>query len=288
MQKKSAVWLCLALVQMANAQERVYTTIDAQGRIQTIKSESATELKTVPKPVEQTNVVPKSATVIKNYEFEGEQYQDAEVLEQDTRNQKPKNRFYYVPSGALGEKVIESEGGVAVSTVSAIQPSPKSVIKVSPEYQVLSKEWLLTKRPDLQNYCHQIKQLKSARAFKNSNALWVEAVDFVANQPDKILSLEQVLTNSAMVRLASFANTHKKPKFYQPMVVFLNQQGCVLEGAWQYWSDAKPANDNQYSALEGLLTIPVDSKYVLFYPPNNELTIKLPLQNYGALLIEKY
>lgn len=284
MQKFCAFSICLALAQMANAQERVYTTIDAQGRVQIIKGEASEPVKTSPKVVEpQADIVtPKSPIAI---EFEGEQYQDAEVLEQDSLKQKPKNRFYYIPSGALGEKVIESEDGVAVSTVNISPPPSKSPLKLSPEYQVLSKEWLLAKRPDLQHYCRQTHKLKSARVFKDSNPLWIEAVDFVINQPDKVLILEQVLST---VRLASFANSHKKPKFYQPMIVFLDQQGCVLEGAWQYWSDAKPANDNQYSALEGLLTIPIDSKYMLFYPPDKELTLKLPLQNYGALLIEKY
>lgn len=287
MNKRLSVTTLLALVILpTDAQERVYSTVDAQGRIHIIKSD-------VPEP--KVDQVPKQPDVKapvfqappSKHELDGEEYMDAEVLEQNKANQKPKTRFYYVPTGALGEKVVESEAGIAVAPTSMLIEPVKPMLKFSPDYQVLDKDWLLSKQTDLQQYCQHHQKLKPARLVKKSNALWIDAAEFISNQPDKILLLEQTLLTSTTIRLSSFANSYKTPKFYLPMMIFLNEQGCVLEGAWQYWSQAKAANDNQYSAVEGLLALPVGSKYIVLYPPDKTLKATLPLQNYGALLLEQ-
>ena len=277
----SLVLLCASAVQ---AQERIYSTVDAQGRVQVIKSEAIdntkqeTDVNTPVKPVIQTP---------SKYELEGEQYIDSDALIKQQSEQPAKKRFYYVPTGALGEKVLESEHDVAVSTLNEKTQLPQQEIKFSPEYQIITKEALLSEWHNLSSYCQQTKRLKPSRLFKASNALWIDKSDFSANQPDKILSLEKKLLTAEVVRISSFANSQKKPKFYLPIIVFLDEQGCVLEGAWQYWSYAKAANDNQYSAVDGLLTLPTSSKYILLYPPDEQVKISLPLQNYGSLLIEK-
>lgn len=271
--------LCSSQVQ---AQERIYSTVDAQGRVQVIKSEAVdntkqeVDVKTTVKPVIQTP---------SQYELEGEQYIDSDTLIKQQSEQPAKKRFYYVPTGALGEKILEGEHKTVESTTTP--QAPKQEIKFSPEYQIITKEALLSKWHNLSSYCQQTKRLKPSRLFKASNALWIDKSDFSANQPDKILSLEKNLLTAEVVHISSFANSQKKPKFYLPIIVFLDEQGCVLEGAWQYWSYAKAANDNQYSAVDGLLTLPTSSKYILLYPPDEQVKISLPLQNYGSLLIEK-
>jgi hypothetical protein len=65
--------------------------------------------------------------------------------------------------------------------------------------------------------------------------------------------LPQVTLTEQNLRISSFATTNKKPKFYVPIVTFLDAQGCIVSGAWQYWSQAYPANEHQFSAVEGLL-----------------------------------
>lgn len=277
----SLVLLCASAVQ---AQERIYSTVDAQGRIQVIKSEAVEKPKQEVDVQTKTPVKPVIQTPSK-YELEGEQYIDSDTLIKQQAEQPAKKRFYYVPTGALGEKILEGEHKTVESTTTP--QAPKQEIKFSPEYQIITKEALLSKWHNLSSYCQQTKRLKPSRLFKASNALWIDKSDFSANQPDKILSLEKKLLTAEVVRISSFANSQKKPKFYLPIIVFLDEQGCVLEGAWQYWSYAKAANDNQYSAVDGLLTLPTSSKYILLYPPDEQVKISLPLQNYGSLLIEK-
>lgn len=275
----SLVALCSAQV---HAQERVYSTVDAQGRIQLIKSDAAEGTK------KEVDIKEAEIPVIQQpskYELEGEQYIDSDALIKRQSEQPAKKRFYYIPTGALGEKVLDGEDK-AVDLPPTPQ-QPKQEIKFSPEYQIITKEALLSKLQNLSLYCQQTKRLSSSRIFKASNALWVDQSDFSANQPDKILSLEKALLASDVVRISSFANSQKKPKFYLPIIVFLDEQGCVLEGAWQYWSHAKAATDNQYSAVDGLLTLPASSKYILLYPPDEQLKVSLPLKNHGSLLIEK-
>jgi len=270
------------------AQERIYSTVDAQGRVQVIKGD-ATESKQsiVAEPQNKSQPLVEKKPVYK-YELEGEEYIDAEIAEKKQAEQNAKkNRFYYVPTGALGEKVLESEQSAGASPVKKAPEIIKPLLKLSSEYQKLSKEWLLLKQQQLSSYCEHQKSLKPIRAFKESNPLWIEKADFVGSQPDKILMLDNSTSVEATVAISNFSNSHQNPKFYLPMIVFLNEQGCVLEGAWRYWSQAKPANDNQYSSVEGLLIIPVSTKYILLYPPDKDLKANLPLQNYGALLIEK-
>lgn len=275
----SLVALCSSQVQ---AQERVYSTVDAQGRIQLIKSDAVEGTK------KEVDIKEAEIPVIQQpskYELEGEQYIDSDALIKRQAERPAKKRFYYIPTGALGEKVLDGEHK-AVDLPTTPQ-QPKQEIKFSPEYQIITKEALLSKLQNLSLYCQQTKRLSSSRIFKASNALWVDQSDFSANQPDKILSLEKALLASDVVRISSFANSQKKPKFYLPIIVFLDEQGCVLEGAWQYWSHAKAATDNQYSAVDGLLTLPTSSKYILLYPPDEQLKVSLPLKNHGSLLIEK-
>ena len=124
--------LCSSQVQ---AQERIYSTVDAQGRVQVIKSEAVdntkqeVDVKTTVKPVIQTP---------SQYELEGEQYIDSDTLIKQQAEQPAKKRFYYVPTGALGEKILEGEHHAA-ETIPIPQP-PKQEIKFSPEYQIITKE----------------------------------------------------------------------------------------------------------------------------------------------------
>jgi hypothetical protein len=143
------------------------------------------------------------------YELEGEQYIDSDTLIKQQSEQPAKKRFYYVPTGALGEKVLESEHDVAVSTLNKKTQLPQQEIKFSPEYQIITKEALLSKWHNLSSYCQQTKRLKPSRLFKASNALWIDKSDFSANQPDKILSLEKNLLTAEVVRISSFANSQK-------------------------------------------------------------------------------
>ncbi len=91
------------------------------------------------------------------------------------------------------------------------------------------------------------------------------------------------------MRIVSFATTQKKPAFYLPIVIFLDNKGCTLSAAWQYWSRAYTATDTQYASVEGLVNIPAQSAYVLFYRPSNTFKADIPLSlESGSFVVEAY
>lgn len=270
------------------AEERVYNTIDAQGRVQMLKSDAVkTPLAT---PSTTTPLPP--ATKSSNEAFrqlDDEVYVDSDYLEQKSFNLEEKKRFYYVPNGGFGQQVIESDEGIPVTPVVSQAKDTKRQASYSTAYQELSPEGLASNTVSLQHFCNNIKKLKKqTRPFKEVNALWLGTDDKIVSDVDRILMLSQVNTSPKNLRISSFATTNKRPKFYVPVVSFLDAQGCVVSGAWQYWSQAYPANENQFSAVEGLLRLPVGTQYIVFSRPVNTVTVDLPRQNTGSLIVEYY
>jgi hypothetical protein len=106
---------------------------------------------------------------------------------------------------------------------------------------------------------------------------------------DGLLHLSTEANKFTQMRIASFASTLKKSSFYLPVVVFLDFNGCVLSGAWQYWSRAHAATDTQYASVDGLIDVPIQAVYVLFYRPNNTLKADIPLSlESGSFVVEAY
>lgn len=299
MKANSVVWLLVAGLSAIDvqAEERVYSVVDAQGRVQMIKSEI--------KPQTQPAIVPPSKATEKTQsppvtsqdassnaafrQLEDEIYIDAEYLEQKSFNLEDKKRFYYVPNGGFGQQIIESDNGAPITPVTIQTKEQKRQATYASSYQTLSPAWLEANSLSLKQFCNNTKKLKKqARAFKSVNALWLGSDDKIASDVDRILVLPQVTLKEQNLRIVSFAGTHKKPKFYVPIVTFLNAQGCMVSGAWQYWSQAYPANENQFSAVEGLLRLPVGTQYIVFSRPMTTVAVDLPLQNTGSLIVEYY
>jgi len=106
---------------------------------------------------------------------------------------------------------------------------------------------------------------------------------------DGFLHLSTVVPAVTQLRIASFASTHKNPTFYLPVVVFLDDNGCTLSGAWQYWSRAHAATETQYASVDGLINIPPQSTYVVFYRPAQALNADVPLSlESGSFVVEAY
>ena len=116
--------------------------------------------------------------------------------------------------------------------------------------------------------------------------LLLQWFDTIHEDIDRALVLPQSNLAEKKLRISSFATTNKKPKFYVPIVSFLDAQGCFLSGAWQYWSRAYPATEHQFASVEGLLAMPKNTKYIVFSRPDSKLSAGLPQQQSGSLVIE--
>ncbi len=286
------------------ADERYYPTIDAQGRIQVIKSEQSStpvastpviQNNTVVEPVEQSAKKEQSANAKSPESMQGsrqinaETYIDTELLEKKNFNINDKKRFYYLPDGGVGTQIIESTEGVALSRP-AVSMVDKSMSYVSSNYWRLSKEEVFQYFPQ-QTECITQKIInKNSKPFKRVNNIWVQPL-LQANtlEIDALLRFEKETPVLTQMRIASFAMTQTKSSFYLPVAIFLDNKGCVLSAAWQYWSRAYAATESQYAFVEGLLNVPSQTTYVLFYRPSNTFKADIPLSlESGSFVVEAY
>ena len=129
-----------------------------------------------------------------------------------------------------------------------------------------------------------------SRPFKSVNNIWVQPpLKSNALEIDALLSVEKEAPKLTKIRISSFTTTQKKLNFYLPIVIFLDNQGCTLSAAWQYWSRAYTATDTQYASVDGLVNVPDQTAYVLFYRPNNTFKADIPLSlESGSFVVEAY
>lgn len=278
------------------AEERVYPVMDAQGRVQIIKSEKAVnnakadvsnnkvEPVNTKSEVDENSIKP-TAKVFQ--QLENEVYVDSDYLEKKSFNLEDKKRFYYVPNGTGSQQLMESRDD-NIATVPApvvLQPSRRTAFYAD-EYLALSKEWLQKNVSAMPDLCQKVKKLqKYSQPFKESNALWLNS-DAEMVRFDRVLRFTESTQQERHFRISSFASTNKNPEFYLPIVIFLDAQGCILSGAWNYWSQAYPASEHHFSAVEGLLRVPVGTQYIGLSRPVAELNTNLPQKMTGSLMIE--
>ncbi len=285
------------------AEERFYTTVDAQGRVQVIKSEQpAVVLEQKPSSTAAKNVVPQVSTPVTKsdtatddnkksvpdtYQVGNETYIDSDVLEKKDFNLGDKKRFYYLPDGSLGSKVVETKAGI-IAVPQKYAVSNKQMSFLASAYQQFSATELHDMYAIGQE-CFSKKYLKkNTKPFKASNNVWVRAsLPQDKLEPDVLFDLSGLDSAIHSVRFVTFANTHKQPKFYLPVMVFLDGNGCLLSGAWQYWSQAHAATDKQYASVDGLITIPEHSAYMLSYRPVDTLKADIPsTREAGSFVVE--
>lgn len=282
----------------AAADERFYPTYDAQGRVQVIQGHGAApskqEAKTpaVPEPVAPApeQKAPAKTTAVKGVrQLDQENYLDSEVLEKKNFNPDDKKRFYYLPDGSIGSKVVEMKDGLATPAAPALFAPVARTALMAAAYQTLEPN-SLQQMYGWPNQCVDSRYLKKhQKPFKDKNSVWLKSAwDKAELEPDAVLALPAT-TAVEQLRIESFATTHKTPAYYLPVTVFLDDKGCLLGGAWHYWSQAYPANDKQYASVDGLLIMPVHSAYILFYRPTETLQAGIPMsRDAGSFVVEVY
>ena len=294
--------VCTVLSTLVVADERFYTTVDAQGRVQVIKSEQSSHADVSKQSLSSPETVvtepekgqkkqeldaPSASEGVR--QIDADTYIDTELLEKKNFNLEDKKRFYFLPNSGFGTQVVESKDGVMnAPIVKAEVIKPQAY--VSSDYLSVAVENIRRWYPQLQVCFSQSDIKKQSKPFKETNNIWVKP----PLTPDQIeidgfLGLSVSAPIIKQLRVVSFASTYKKPAFYLPIIVFLDEKGCPVSGVWQYWSRAHVATDKQYASLEGLVNIPAQSAYVLFYRPIKTLKADIPLSiDSGSLVVEAY
>ncbi|MDO9179806.1 MAG: putative pilus assembly protein FilE [Agitococcus sp.] len=298
------VLMCALAGVCVASDERYYPTVDAQGRIQVIKSEQSPtpvistpviKNNTIIEPVEQTEKKePRSndkqlESMQGTRQLDAETYIDIELLEKKNFNIDEKKRFYYLPNGGVGAQIIESKESIAVSPL-VVPVVEKPLSYVSSNYLMLSKAEVLQYFPQ-QTECLTEKIIKKrSKPFKSVNNVWVQAsLKENSLEIDALLRFTKETSALTQIRIVSFATTQTKSNYYLPIVIFLDNKGCTLSAAWQYWSRAYTATETQYASVDGLLNVPSQTAYVLFYRPSNTFKADIPLSlESGSFVVEAY
>lgn len=220
----------------------------------------------------------------------GEQYVNSEYLEDKEFNLEGKKRFYAMPEGVIDNKIgatrmqmVEREKGVSKSIIESLfkrsQPAEKGPVALSASYYRVSEADAVS---GLGQQCFKEKQFKNAKSLKplSEMNLWPRAplkdeFDF------EVIKLENAIQN---IQINSYASKQNNPTFYWPFVVFLDTQGCVLEGAGGYKNKDGNEDHLRRERIEGVIQVPDKTQYILMTPLATAIDVRQrELTNHGQL-----
>jgi len=224
-------------------------------------------------------------------EIEGNQYVKNEVLEEKEFNLDGKKRFYTMPEGIIDTKngatrlqTVQREKGIGQSVMQALFKKNRATGQDTPlilavTYYRISAE---TASEGMGRTCFQDKKLKKAKdiALDTQVNLWPRAplkdeFDF------EVVKLKQPLQN---IQIQSYASRQKDPTFYWPFAVFLDEKGCILEGAGGFKNNDSASDYLKYENIEGMIQVPRNSHYLLLTPLASAIDVEeRVLSNQGQL-----
>lgn len=227
-------------------------------------------------------------------EMEGEQYVNNEYLEHSEFNLEGKKRFYMMPEGVVDSKlgggatrvqVVEREKGVGQLVLDRLfkkrQPeSVKPMVLSSTYYRIAQADAISS----LGQSCFNNKKIKHAKtlAVQKDVNLWPRAP--LTDEFDyEVVKLEGDLRH---LQVNSYASKTRQPTFYWPFAVFLDAQGCVIEGAGGYKSQDTQSTLLQHEQVEGVIQLPAQTRYLLLTPLASAIDMEnRQLSNQGQLKI---
>lgn len=244
----------------------------------------------VPPPIKSTSQAAPSAasshdkskfTTIDNIEYVNNEY-----LEDQEFNLDGKKRFYLMPDGLGRTESIERKKGVSRSTLDQLfnrqAKDDESTVVLAPTYMRLSSQELEAAFEQdkcfIKGYNKQIKTL----SINKEVSVW----------PRKPLKekfeYEVVQLNSSVqhLKLMSFAASNEKPLYYWPLVIFLDNKGCMLEGVSGFKSKSYPSTMLQHSSIQGVLKVPPSAHYMMMTPLSSAVDVaEKKLTNQGQIQI---
>ncbi|UUM27579.1 putative pilus assembly protein FilE [Acinetobacter colistiniresistens] len=218
-------------------------------------------------------------------QVDGVKYVNSEYLENQEFNLDGKKRFYTMPDGTGRLETIERKKGVSRSVLDKLlnrSQQSTAPIALAGTYVRLSSEDLKSAfendRCFIDGYKKSIKTLKPNKDV----GLW----------PRKPLKekfeYELVKIDPAIqyMQIDSYSSNSEKPVYYWPLVVFLDEKGCIEEGVSGFKSTKTVATVLQHSAIQGVIKVPQGAHYMMMTPLASAVDVSEPeLSNQGQLKI---
>lgn len=219
--------------------------------------------------------------------IDGEKYVNNEYLEDREFNLEGKKRFYMTPEiGAVHGRyeTIERQKGLSTSLLNRIRGNPdadeKKPVVLSSTYFRLPKDEVVH---NLEQACFTGKKILKAKGLSLKNqeiGLWPVA-PIKAHFAYEVVKLDAQVQN---ILLTSYASSSKTQTYYWPLVVFLDEQGCVIEGVSGFKNEESHDNNLQYAAMEGVLRKPEKATYLFLTPLSSAIDVEnKKLTNHGQI-----
>ncbi len=269
-------YICVALVKLAFlsslpvsssfAQDAAnfYTVIDQDGHMRSIQKKS---IDVVDDRGQSIPVVP-APTTDPISTLDGQQYIDSEYLEKRKFNLAGKKTFVNLPDGLGGIQVIERTPG-AEEPLDIVKKQPPSradvLFSLSKQYERVSAAEIT---PLIGMRCVSREVLREPKILRDQELiLWPRSdAPMVGNRQGLNFLIVQLGMNNRDISLQSFAPLGKQSDYYWPLPIFLDEQGCVLEGVNAFYQKTLVSTMLQPSVLVGNLHVPEHAKYLMLTP----------------------
>ncbi len=218
--------------------------------------------------------------------IDGIEYVNSEYLEDQEFNLEGKKRFYIVPDGLGRTESIERKKGLSRSTLDQLfnrhTQDTESAVVLAPTYIRLSSQDLeATFEQDkcfIKNYNKSIKKLSISKEVN----LWPRK-PLKEKFEYELIKLDPSIQH---LKLMSFAASNERPLYYWPLVIFLDDKGCILEGVSGFKSKSYPSTLLQHASIQGVLKLPPLAHYMMLTPLSSAVDVaENELTNQGQIQI---
>lgn len=247
--------------------------------------QSASAVKQVPSELQSSTDSIATTQIHVFNQVDGVEYVNSEYLEDQEFNLDGKKRFYTMPDGTGRFETIERKKGVSRSVLDKLMNRSQQIntpIVLAASYVRLSAQDLSSAFEDdrcfLQGYTKSIKTLTPQKEV----GLW----------PRKPLKekfeYELVKLDSAVqyLQIDSYASSSEKPIYYWPLVVFLDERGCIQEGVSGFKNNSVSATLLQHAAIQGVIKVPAQAHYIMMTPLASAVDVpEQKLSNQGQIKI---
>jgi hypothetical protein len=267
----------------ADDSSKFYTVIDENGHMRSIQTQAADSESF------SQSVVPTSAQSSANplTTIDGQQYVDSEYLEKRKFNLAGKKTFYTMPDGIGGIQVVERVPGAVLPEDAPddteADNTSKPLVTLSTKYTRISATDI---NPLIGMKCLPHLALDKAKILRDQQLIIWPRSD--APKVNHRASLNYVVVkfgaNNRDISLQSFAPLGRHSDYYWPLPIFLDEEGCVLEGVNAFYQKTLASTMLQPSVIVGNLHVPEHAKYLMLTPLHDATDLpKIRLSEVGQV-----
>ncbi len=271
---QTAIMSCSTLTCLVSAplyaeeSSRFYTVIDEKGQMRSVSKEvPSTKFDRNNSSSTESPQSREAATSTLN----GETYIDSGYLEKREFNLEGKKKFYSVPDGLGGTQIVERVPG-AITEQRKTETDRAQMTGDLPALVTLSNKYERVPAAEIISLigmkCLSTQALREPKIMRDQQLiLWPRSdAPKVNNRAGLNYVVVEFRANNRDVSLQSFAPLGNQSDYYWPLPIFLDADGCVLEGVNGFYQKTLPSTVLQPSILVGNLHIPDNTRYLMLTP----------------------